>query len=94
MLGHYRCQAQTMDLEWCFSKDGLHWQRPRRTAWIPRGDKTQPDSYGIYAPSKLVQRGGRYHLFYTAVNSAHNGKDSYGPPRCLIMYATIDSIGV
>lgn len=93
MLGHYRCQAQTMDLEWCFSKDGLKWERPRRAAWIPRGDKTQPDSYGIYAPSYLVHRGGRYHLFYTAVNSAHNGKDSHGPPRCLIMHATIDDIG-
>jgi hypothetical protein len=25
MLGHYRCAAQTMDLEWCFSSDGLKW---------------------------------------------------------------------
>jgi hypothetical protein len=36
MLGHYRCRAQTMDLEWCFSRDGLNWQRTR-TAWLPRG---------------------------------------------------------
>ncbi len=92
MLGHYRVQAQTMDIEWCFSSDGATWQRPFRKAWIPRGDETQPDSYGIYPPSCLVQRGDRYHLFYTAVNSAHNRKHSHGPPRSVVMYATTDSI--
>jgi len=92
MLGHYRCQAQTMDLEWCFSPDGATWHRPRRSAWLPRGDEHQPDSYGIYAPSFLVRRRGRWHLFYTGVNSAHNGKHSYGPPRDVVMHATTDSI--
>jgi len=92
MLGHYRVQAQTMDLEWCFSDDGLRWHRPYRTAWVPRGDQTQPDSYGIYPPSAIVHHGGRYHLFYTAVNSAHNHKHSYGPPRSVVIHATTDSI--
>ncbi len=92
MLGHYRCQAQTMDLEWCFSSDGVKWDRPRRSAWLPRGEKGEPDSYGIYAPSALVHRDGRYHLFYTGVNSSHNGKESYGKPRTVILYATTDSI--
>ncbi|MEP0843410.1 MAG: hypothetical protein HRF43_11965 [Phycisphaerae bacterium] len=92
MLGHYRCAAQTMDLEWCFSRDGLVWERPYRGAWLPRGDKTQPDSYGVYASNHLVRRDGRYHLFYTGVNSAHNGKDSHGPPRDVVMLATVDSI--
>ncbi len=92
MLGHYRCQAQTMDLEWCFSPDGLTWHRPLRSAWLPRGDEHQPDSYGIYGPSFLVQRGGQWHLFYTAVNSAHNHKHSHGPPRTVIMHATTGSI--
>jgi len=92
LLGHYRVKAQTMDIEWCFSTDGLTWQRPMRTAWIPRGDRTQPDSYGIYASHNLVRHGGVYHLFYTGVNSAHNGKESYGPPRSVIMHATIEEI--
>jgi hypothetical protein len=92
MLGHYRCQAQTMDLEWCFSPDGATWHRPQRKAWLPRGDEKQPDSYGIYAPSFLVQRGAKWHLFYTGVNSAHNGKHSYGPARDLVLYATAPSI--
>ena len=92
MLGHYRCQAQTMDLEWCFSPDGLTWHRPRRSAWLPRGNEQQPDSYGIYGPSFLVQRNGQWHLFYTAVNSAHNHKHSYGQPRTLVMLATTDSL--
>lgn len=92
MLGHYRVEAQTMDLEWCFSRDGLQWERPTRRAWLPRGDETQPDSYGIYPPASLVHSGGKWHLFYTGVNSAHNHKHSYGPPRSVIMYASTDSI--
>ena len=92
MLGHYRCQAQTMDLEWCFSPDGLTWHRPYRSAWLPRGDEKQPDSYGIYSGSCLVQHRRKWYLFYTGVNSAHNGKHSYGPPRDVILYATASSI--
>ncbi len=92
MLGHYRCAAQTMDLEWCFSPDGVKWHRPSRQAWIPRGNPPAPDCYGIYAASQLVNQNGRWHLFYTGVNSAHNGKHSYGKPRQVIMLATTRSI--
>ncbi len=92
MLGHYRVQAQTMDLEWCFSADGATWQRPQRKPWLPRGAKGEPDSYGIYPPGGLVQRDGRWHLFYTATNEAHNGKEAWGKPRTCIMYATTDNI--
>ena len=63
MLGHYRCQAQTMDLEWCFSKDGAKWYRPGRRAWIARGPENEPDSYGIYPPNRLVFRDDQWHLF-------------------------------
>lgn len=93
MLGHYRCEAQTMDVEWCFSTDGLRWERPQRTAWLGRGEPSQPDSYGIYANAGLVPQGGSSHLFYTGVNESHNQRDSYGPPLSVIMHATIDSIG-
>jgi hypothetical protein len=92
MLGHYRCQAQTMDLEWCFSRDGVCWERPMRRAWIERGHPPAPDCYGIYAGNQLVQREGRWHLFYTGTNSAHNGKQSCGKPRQVVMYATVDSL--
>jgi hypothetical protein len=92
MLGHYRCQAQTMDLEWCFSPDGLQWQRPQRSPWIPRGDPPAADCYGIYAGSQLVHHDGRWHLFYTGVNSAHNGKHTYGKPRQVVLYATAASL--
>jgi hypothetical protein len=92
MLGHYRVEAQTMDIEWCFSPDGLTWQRPLRKAWLPRGDKTRPDSYGVYSANHLVAQGGQYHLFYTGVNVAHNGKHSHGPRQNVVMHATADSI--
>jgi hypothetical protein len=92
MLGHYRVQAQTMDLEVCSSADGITWQRNQRRAWIPRGEPGAPDSYGIYAPHALVQRDGLWHLFYTGVNEAHNHKHSYGPPTCVVMHATCESL--
>lgn len=92
MLGHYRCKAQTMDLEWCFSRDGIKWDRPSRSAWLPRGEPPAPDCYGIYADNRLVEHSGRWHLFYTGVNSSHNGKHAYGKPRQVIMLATADSI--
>ena len=92
MLGHYRCEAQTINLEWCFSRDGVSWQRPLRHAWLPRGEPPAVDCYGIYANNQLVERYGQWHLFHTGVNSAHNGKHSYGKPREVIMHATTDSI--
>jgi hypothetical protein len=92
MLGHYRCRAQTMDLEWCFSEDGTNWHRPTRTACLPRGNPPEPDCYGIYAGSQLVHHDGRWHLFYTGVNSSHNNKESHGKPRQVVMLATAESI--
>lgn len=92
MLGHYRCAAQTMDLEWCCSHDGLRWERPRRAPWLLRGQPPEPDCYGIYAGNQLVEHAGRWHLFYTGVNSSHNGRKSHGQPRQVIMHATAESI--
>lgn len=90
MLGHYRAQAQTMDLEWCFSPDGVHWQRPCRQPWIARGKPGEPDCYGIYASHSLVFHQNRWHLFYMATNATHNKKHSYGPPQQAVMYATCE----
>lgn len=92
LLGHYRCREQTMDLEWCFSADGIHWERSWRTPWLKRGEAPDPDCFGIYAGHSLVRHAGRWHLFYTGVNSSHNGKHSNGNPRQVIMYATTDAI--
>lgn len=87
MLGHYRVQAQTMDIEWCFSADGHHWQRPARRAWIPRGQPGEPDSYMVHASHALVFHEDRWHLFYSAANWAHNKKHSYGTPQQVVMHA-------
>ncbi len=92
LLGHYRCRAQTMDLEWCFSHDGLEWHRPLRNAWLPRGEPPAADCCGIYVGHNLVRHGGRRFLFYTGVNSSHNGKRAFGTARQVVMLATADSI--
>lgn len=92
MLGHYRCRAQTMDLEWCHSHDGVEWRRPFRSGWLTRGNPPAPDCFGLYGGSQLVQRNGRWHLFYTGVNSTHNGREAHGKPRQVVMHASTDSI--
>ncbi len=91
MLGHYRCRAQTMDLEWCYSPDGIQWNRPKRSPWLPRGNPPAPDCYGIYANSQLVHHKNEWRLFYTATNATHNAKKTAGPPRQTVMHATATS---
>jgi hypothetical protein len=92
MLGHYRVSAQTMDLEWCSSADGITWERPDSTPWLPRSAPlTLPDSYGIYAPHALVQHAGQWHLFYTGTTDAHNHKDSHGPAQRAILHTSTSS---
>lgn len=88
LLGHYRVGAQTMDIEACFSEDGLTWERPMREPWIERGEPGEPDSYMVHAPHALVQSHGLWHLFYTGCNEAHNHKHSHGPPTRAVMHAT------
>lgn len=92
LLGHYRCGAQTMDLEVCFSRDGVAWDRPRREPWIERGPPGEPDSYAIYANHGAVFDGGLWHLFYTGMNAAHNQKHSHGAPTRAVMHATCDRL--
>ena len=94
MPGHYRCRALTMDLEWCHSHDGVEWRRPLRSGWLARGNPPAPDCLGIYGGSQLVHRSGRWHLFYTGVNSTHNGREAHGKPRQVVMHASTDSIWV
>jgi hypothetical protein len=70
----------------------VRWDRPLRRAWIERGAPPAADCYGIYACNQLVHHDGRWHLFYTGVNHSHNGKDAFGKPRQVVMYATTESI--
>lgn len=92
MLGHYRAQAQTMDVEWCFSHDGVCWQRPARRPWIERGGRGQPDSYALYSGRSLVFYQDKWWLFYTGMNMTHNYRQSDGMPRSVIMLASAGSI--
>jgi hypothetical protein len=93
MLGHYRVKDQTMDVEWCFSKDGINWERPyRNRPWIERGWPGEPDSYAIYPGTSLVFDQDKWWLFYTGCNFVHNKKQSYGEPRSVVMLAETKSI--
>jgi hypothetical protein len=93
MLGHYRVKDQTMDVEWCFSSDGVNWVRPyRNLPWIERGWPGEPDSYGIYPGSSMVFDQDKWWLFYTGCNYIHNRKQSHGDPRSVIMLTETKSI--
>lgn len=93
MLGHYRVKDQTMDLEWCYSKDGIHWERPyRNRPWLARGWPDAPDCYAIYPGTSIVADQNRWWLFYTGCNYIHNHKQSYGEPRSVVMAASTQSL--
>lgn len=74
ILGRYLVEAQTMDIEWCFSKDGINWNRPERKAWLPR----MSELLGVYAPHSLVCHNGCWHMFYTGCNYTHNFSECTG----------------
>ncbi|MBN2457000.1 MAG: hypothetical protein JXB29_10795 [Sedimentisphaerales bacterium] len=93
MLGHYRLKDQTMDLEWCYSKDGVNWVRPfRNRPWLERGWPGEGDAYAVYTGTSVVYDQGKWWLFYTGCNYTHNMKQHYGEPRSVIMLATTESI--
>jgi len=92
LLGAYPVQSQYMNLEWCFSTDGVAWERNHRTQWIERGQPFEPDCYTIYPTNAIVEHEGRWWLFYTGVNYSHNQKHSYGEPRSCLMWASTPSI--
>lgn len=93
ILGHYHLDDQTIDMEWCFSEDGIRWQRSARTPWLPRGDASQPDSMMVHAPHALVYRDRQWWLFYTGSNFTHNHTTpgSAEPDRAVLL-ATCDDI--
>jgi len=94
MLGYYRVKDQTMDIERCYSADGVNWERPfRNIPWIERGwPPSDHDTLGIYPGTSLVYNDGRWWLFYTGCNYTHNRKVATGDPRSLIMLADIATI--
>ncbi len=71
ILGHYRASSQTMDMEWCFSDDGINWRRPYREPFFDR-DIDKSGLYGVYAPHNLVFNEDKWWLFYSGTNVPHN----------------------
>lgn len=93
LLGHYRLGAQTIDLEYARSTDGIVWTRPQRGPWLARDAADESlASYLLHAPHALVERNGLWHLFYTGGNFAHNHLVSHGAPNRGIFLATLDRL--
>ncbi|MDF1739839.1 MAG: hypothetical protein P1U86_11830 [Verrucomicrobiales bacterium] len=93
MLGSYRLDAQAIDIEPCFSTDGITWERPQRKPWIPRDKEDEGiATYLLHAPHNLVQRDGRWWLFYTGGNFSHNHKHSHGTPDRAILVASCQDV--
>ena len=69
-LGYYQADSGKVDIEFCFSQDGITWHRPCRGAGI----KPAPGIISMYAPHAMVEKNGLYHLFHTSYNFSHHGK--------------------
>mgnify|MGYP003673722244 CR=1 FL=1 len=92
LLGHYRLDTQSIDIEPCFSADGITWDRPIRKPWLPRAAPNEGvGSYLLHAPHAMVHRDGRWWLFYTGGNFSHNHKHSHGAPDRGILLASCES---
>lgn len=78
-----------MDLELCYSNDGIKWEKPnRQVAWIERGwPPLEADTLAIYPATSLVYNEGNWWLFYTGCNYTHNNIISTSKPRSVIMAA-------
>lgn len=70
LLGHYRADEQTLDIEYCFSKDGIHWQRNWRDSLMERPTGVMMQ----LSPNRIIQADGKWWFFYTACNFDHNFK--------------------
>ena len=68
ILGHYRSDPGTMDMEFCRSQDGIHWQR-ERTPGFPRPKGVEM----VEAPHALVRVGNLYYNFYSGYSQNHHG---------------------
>lgn len=93
LLGSYRLGDQTIDLERCYSRDGLKWDRQDRKPLISRGGEGALDGYLLHAPHAMVNHQGKWWLFYTGGNFTHNRKQAYGPEHRGIFLATKESLG-
>jgi hypothetical protein len=93
LLGHYRLDSQSIDIEPCYSSDGITWQRPLRRPWIPRAKPGEGvATYMLHAPHNLLWRDGRWWLFYTGGNFSHNHKHSHGKPDRAILAAACKDV--
>ncbi len=93
LLGHYRLDTQTIDIEGCFSADGITWERAQRKPWITRdAPGTTAGTYILHAPHAMVQRGGKWYLFYTGGNFGHNHRQADAEPDRAVMLATCEGL--
>lgn len=94
LLSWYRVQAGYMELEYCFSKDGIHWDRVRKP-WLPRGKPGDADSVTVYQPTSIVPHDDQWWLFYSGVNYTHSTIETAKPadkPCSCVLLATTPSL--
>lgn len=92
ILGRYRTDAQTIDMECCNSTDGVNWERNHREPWIDRGGESELDRFMIYPPHQLIFRDGKWWMFYTGANFSHDLRDFNGQKQRGIFAATLDAL--
>ena len=88
LLGHYHSDPGIMDIEFCYSADGINWTRER----VPDFPRSR-DTGMVCAPHCFLKCGDRYLLFYTGYAINHHGermdKNNLDTPISWIGYAEI-----
>jgi hypothetical protein len=90
MLGYYKAGKGTMDIEFCFSEDGISWERPCRGTGIQREKGTEC----IYAPNSMIKKNDKYFLFHTSYNFTHHGvlsRETKDGKKSKIAFSTIEA---
>ncbi len=88
LLSHYRADKQTMDIEYCFSEDGIHWRRNWRNSLMERS----PGVLMQLPSSKIIRANGKWWLFYTECNFDHNFKYADNKPTTRIKAASLSPL--
>jgi hypothetical protein len=94
LLGSYQVRAGSMQMQYVYSQDGIHWERARYP-WIKNGDPGERDSVTIYQPASMVFHDKKWWLFYTGVNYTHSTVETIKPggeKRSVVMLATTPSL--
>jgi hypothetical protein len=68
----YHHPTDTLDVQLAVSRDGVHWSRPERRAFLANGEPGSMDEATIYCAVGVLRRGDELSMYYHASRARHN----------------------